>query len=312
MLVGAILMVVYLIKSPLVGGLTEGIRRLSAIDPNLTSITMGGWEKWQELIPILMVTSLAPLGMPQMIQKFFAIDEKPKSIFYATVVCTISAFIIIMGMHLVGYFVHLFFNEIPIDPQTLLPNADLLLPKMLEQFMPELALAFVFILIAAASMSTLAGLVMVSSSSISVDLLKGYLKPEMSDEKVTLIMKVLCVVFVFLSLIIAVIKPASLLILMSVAWGAISGFFLAPCIYGVLWKGTTKTGALTGGITGVLIAIVLPLFFGVNATLAAAFAMGVPLLLVPIVSLFTAKLSKDHLSFVFSQTQSAAIVKKEE
>lgn len=301
MIVGAIVMVAYLVNSPAVGGSVEGIRRLTRANPDLTSFAMGGWENWRILIPIILVTSLAPIGMPQMVQKFFAIDNNPKSIPYATIICSICGFVIIMGMHYVGFFAHLFFKKLPVDAQTLVPNADLIIPQMLEQFLPEFALALVFLLIVSASMSTLAGIVMVSSSSISLDLLKGYLRPEMSDKKVTAIMRVLCVIFVIFSLVIAVLKPTSVLTLMSVSWGAISGFFLAPYIYGVLWKGVTQAGAFIAGLVGFLIAVVLPLGFHVNSTVATAFALIIPLILTPIISWFTPKFSKKHIEYVFGE-----------
>ena len=102
--------------------------------------------------------------MPQLAQKFFAIKDN-KSIFYATIVCTVCALVIIIGIHYIGFVCHLFFDKIPLDAGTLQPNTDLILPKMLESFMPDFALAVFFLLIISASMSTLAGVVMISASS---------------------------------------------------------------------------------------------------------------------------------------------------
>lgn len=298
MLTGSVMVVGFLMLSPKVGGPIEGIHRLTAIDPSLTSLSMGGWDKWLALIPILMLTSIGPIGMPQLAQKFFAIKDN-KSIFYATIVCTICAFIIIIGIHYIGFVCHLFFNEIPIDAQTLRPNTDLILPKMLESFMPEFALAIFFLLIISASMSTLAGIVMISASSIAMDLVKGYTHTSLKDSQVTLLMRVLCIGFIALSIVIAIMKPSSIIALQGLSWGAIAGFFLAPYIYGLFWKGVTKEGALSGALIGFLIAVGLPSIFHISSIIACAFAMTVPFLTIPLVSLFTPKIPEEVIERAF-------------
>jgi len=300
MLTGSVMVVIFLFLSPKVGGPVEGFHRLAAIDPNLTSFSMGGWDKWLALIPIIMLTSIGPIGMPQLAQKFFAIKDN-KSIFYATIVCTVCALVIIIGIHYIGFVCHLFFDKIPLDAGTLQPNTDLILPKMLESFMPDFALAVFFLLIISASMSTLAGVVMISASSIAMDLVKGYLKPDMEDRQVTLLMRILCIAFVVLSIIIAIMKPSSIIALQGLSWGAISGFFLAPYIYGLFWKGVTKEGALSGAIIGFLTAIVLPVFFHVSSIVACAAAMTVPFITIPVVSAFTPKIPREVIDQAFNK-----------
>ncbi len=298
MIAGAVIMVLFLWSAPQVGGPISGMRRLSAVDPALTSASLSGTAAWLELVPIIVLTSIGPLGMPQMIQKFFAVKDD-RSIAAATVVCTISAVLIILPIHWIGFMDRLFFDTLPVDAQTLRPSADLLLPQMLERFLPEVALALIFLLIISASMSTLAGVVMVSASSISMDLLKGYVKSGVSDRTVTAVMRGLCVLFILFSIMIAVEKPASILLLQSLSWGAISGFFLAPYVYGVLWRGVTRAGALTGALSGLAIAVILPAVFGMNPTNASFWAFLVPLILTPLVSSVTPGLPVELLSLAF-------------
>lgn len=300
MLTGSVMVVIFLFLSPQVGGPIEGVHRLTAINPDLTSFSLGGWDKWLALIPILMLTSIGPIGMPQLAQKFFAIKDN-KSIVYATVVCTVCALVIIIGIHYIGFVCHLFFDTIPIDAETLKPNTDLILPKMLESFMPEVALAVFFLLIISASMSTLAGVVMISASSIAMDLVKGYLKSDMEDRKVTLLMRILCIVFVVLSIIIAIMKPSSIIALQGLSWGAISGFFLAPYIYGLFWKGVTKEGALSGAIVGFLTAVVLPVAFDVSCIVACSLAMTIPFIIIPVVSFLTPDIPEEVIEQAFNK-----------
>ena len=101
-------------------------------------------------------------------------------------------------------------------------------------------------------------------------------------------MRVLCAVFVALSLLIAVSKVDVIVNLMVIAWGALSGAFLAPYVYGLFWRRTTKAGAYAGMISGVGTAVVLFLLWGKPLIpVAGAIAMFLPLLIVPVVSLMT-------------------------
>lgn len=292
MIAGAAIMILFLWSAPQVGGPIVGMRRLSAVDPALTSASLSGTGAWLELVPIIVPTSIGPLGTPQMILRFFAVKDD-RSIAAATVVCTISAVLIILPIHWIGFMDRLFFDALPVDAQTLRPSADLLPPQMLERFLPEVALALIFLLIISASMSTLAGVVMVSASSISMDLLKGCVKSGASDRTVTAVMRGLCVPFILFSIIIAVEKPASILLLQSLSWGAIGGFSLAPYVYGVLWRGVTRAGALAGALSGLAIAVIFPAVFGMNTTNASFRAFLVPLIVTPLVSLVAPGLSDD-------------------
>lgn len=65
----------------------------------------------------------------------------------------------------------------------------------------------------------------------------------MKQGLVMLNMKILCVIFVFFSYIVAV-TPNAILTLMSFSWGTVASYFLAPFLYGLYWKGTTRAGAL--------------------------------------------------------------------
>ena len=86
---------------------------------------------------------------------------------------------------------------------------------MLQQSMPTLVMSFIVVLVLAASMSTLGSLVMVSSSAIAVDMVKGVFRPKMSDDRAKLLMRILCVVFIGLSLAIALGKVTSIVEMMS-------------------------------------------------------------------------------------------------
>ncbi len=77
------------------------------------------------------------------------------------------------------------------------------MPTVMNEALPGVLVAIVLLLVLSASMSTLAGLIMVSASSISVDLVKGEIKKDMSKRDTVLLMRILVIVFVILSVVIA-------------------------------------------------------------------------------------------------------------
>ena len=104
----------------------------------------------------------------------------------------------------------------------------------------------VVILVLSASMSTLSSLVLTSSSTLTLDLLKGRVVKDMDEKKQLLIMRALIVVFIAISAVIAIVQYKSnvtfIAQMMGVSWGALAGAFLAPFLYGLYWKRTTKAG----------------------------------------------------------------------
>ncbi|MEG0901809.1 MAG: sodium:solute symporter, partial [Clostridia bacterium] len=87
--------------------------------------------------------------------------------------------------------------------------------------------------------------------------------------------------------------------------GTIAGAFLAPFLYGLLWRGVTKSGAFVGVVGGALISLLPPLLTGDMslAPFSGAAAMLCGLVTVPVVSLFTKKasFSREHVTAVFGE-----------
>ncbi|HSB51968.1 MAG TPA: hypothetical protein VLD40_04870, partial [Dissulfurispiraceae bacterium] len=94
--------------------------------------------------------------------------------------------------------------------------------------------------------------------------------------------------------------------LMVMSWGALSGVFLAPYIYGLFWKKTTKAGAYAGVLTGLTSAFVLFSLWGKEGIpLAGAITMFLPMAVVPLVSLVTRHLPPAVVEAAFSDPRPA-------
>jgi Na+/proline symporter len=114
------------------------------------------------------------------------------------------------------------------------------------------------------------------------------------------LLRVLCAVFVGLSLVIALAKPAVIVNLMIMSWGTLSGVFLAPYVYGLFWRRTTRAGVWAGALSGLACAVGLFLGWGADGIpLAGAVAMLVPLAVVPLVSLATRPPDAARLALAF-------------
>lgn len=299
MIVGLVLMVYFVMSHPAVGGLSGGVARLAAVPeagPNLVKVFSG---MPLNLLALVILTSFGTWGLPQMIHKFYAIRDD-NAIKKATIVSTIFAVLIAGGAYFVGAFGRLFLdNKAPLENGR--PNLDMVIPQVLERALPDSLLGIILILVLSASMSTLASLVLVSSSSISLDLVKGTFFPDISKSKVMLLMRILCAIFVAFSFIVAI-TPNAILTLMSFSWGTIAGCFLAPFLYGLYWKGTTKAGAWAGFIVGFVCSVGGSIIYGMNAKLApniGAVAMLASLIAVPLVSKVTSAYSEEHLKKIY-------------
>lgn len=305
MLIGMVFIVGYILYNPAVGGLSEGITRLAAIPkdgPNLVDIFGGNPIN---LFALVILTSLGTWGLPQMIHKFYAIRDD-EAIKKATIISTVFAILIAGGSYFIGAFGRLFLdNNAPLGANGT-PNFDMVMPMVLEKALPDSLMGIVIILVLSASMSTLSSIVLVSSSAISMDLLKGTLMPQLKNEAVMFIMRLLCCIFVAFSFVVAM-TPNAIVTLMSFSWGTVAGAFLAPFLYGLYWKGTTKAGAWAGFITGLACSIGGAVFYHMDGKLApniGAVAMIASLIAVPVVSFISAKLPEAHIESVFDGSYS--------
>jgi len=63
-------------------------------------------------------------------------------------------------------------------------------------------------------------------------------------------MRVTSAVFVLLSVILAYLRPATIVAILSVSWGVIGSFFLGPFVWGLISKRVTRFGAIGSAVLG--------------------------------------------------------------
>ena len=294
MLVGIVIVIAAVLMSK--GGFMEAYQGLAAIEDASVSTTPGAFASFfgpdpLNLLGVVILTSLGTWGLPQMVQKFYAIKSE-QAIKKGTIISTVFALVVAGGCYFLGGFGRLFSDQIDIAAG----GFDSIIPTMLSG-LPDILIALTVVLVLSASMSTLSSLVMASSSTLTLDLIKDHVVKNLSDQKQVLIMRVLLVVFIVISSVIAIVQYKSnvtfIAQLMGVSWGALAGAFLAPFLYGLYLKRTSKAAVWVSYIFGAGIMVLNLLFRSSFPTIlqspinCGAFAMIVGLIVVPLISLVT-------------------------
>ena len=270
------------------------------------------------LLFVVILTSLGTWGLPQMVGKFYAIKSE-KDIHKGTVISTVFAIIVAGGCYFLGGFGRLYADKVTINPATGKPLFDTIVPTMLST-LSALVIAVVIVLVLSASMSTLSSLVLTSSSTFTLDVIKPASKKEMSEKKQVFVMRVFIVFFIFVSAVIAIFKDAHpevtfIAQMMGVSWGALAGSFLAPFLYGLYWKGVTKVATVVCFVWGCAVAVLqlIVSLCGIDVTgwgtvlgyifkssiNSGVVAMVGGLIIVPVISLITKKQSKEEIDNMF-------------
>ncbi|MDD7515823.1 sodium:solute symporter family protein [Ruminococcus flavefaciens] len=285
------------------------------------------------LLGVVLLTSLGTWGLPQMVQKFYAIKDE-QAIKKGAIISTFFAIVVAGGSYFMGGFVRLYCTLDGSDGsgRTLIntvdgkPVYDTMVPALIHQALPNLLIGLVVVLVLSASLSTLSSLVLTSSSTLTNDLIKPRVK-NFDDKKQVTFMRGFIAVFLVISVIIACNKNASISTLMSYSWGALSGAFLGPFLYGLFMKKASKAACWTSFITGVGISVAHMLIFSLNIEAfsgikqavidmncplnllspinAGAFAMIISLIIVPIISSFTKAPDEKIVDNAFSSLNTA-------
>ncbi|HOO27779.1 MAG TPA: sodium:solute symporter, partial [Lachnospiraceae bacterium] len=297
------------------GGFIEAVGKLaqfeSDIEPTLGqpgAFTSFFGTDPVNLISIIILTSLGTWGLPQMVHKFYAIKDEA-SVKSGTVISTIFAVVVAGGSYFLGAFGRLF-DTPGLHKEDGSVIYDAIMPYMLST-LPDILVGIVIVLVLSASMSTLSSLVLTSSSTLTLDFINGTLIKKMDEKKQLLTMRILVAFFIILSVILALNPPTFIAQLMGISWGALAGAFLGPFIYALYWKKATKASIWASFIFGVGITV-LNLFVKLFSSpiTAGAFAMLASLVIVPLVSLFTPKLSSRSIDSIFECYTETVIVSK--
>ena len=292
------------------GGFLSAINKLSQIapDPSVTTPALQGMSGMfasffgpdpLNLLGVIILTSLGTWGLPQMVGKFYSIKSE-KAVKTGTVVSTVFAVIIAGGCYFLGGFARLFDSPAIHGANGIV--YDSIVPQMLST-LPDILIGVVVVLVLSASMSTLSSLVLTSSSTLTLDMLKITCMKKADEKKTVLVMRIFIVFFIVLSVIMALNPPDFIAQLMGYSWGALAGSFLAPFLWGLFSKKVTKAAVWANFIWGVCLTVVnmFPALRFIQSPInCGAVAMVGGLIIVPLVSLITPKLPAADVDKMFA------------
>ncbi len=264
------------------GGLGRLVVNLGGIDPRLAG-PVGPGGAWP-LFALVFLTSVAPFAMPQLVQKFYAIKDE-KAVRRGMIASTAFALLIAGTAYFTGAAARLFLTpqSAPAAFAEGRPVFDVLMPEFLARVVPPSLSVLMMLLILSASMSTLAALVLVSSSSVVKDLYAGFVDRDVADRTLTRLMRVIAAVFILLSVVLAYLRPSTIVAILSISWGAIGSFFLGPFIWGLVSRKATRFGAISGAVLGLGTCLGLA-FTGMAPPEAGTIGMIVSFAAVPLLS----------------------------
>jgi SSS family solute:Na+ symporter len=319
MLIGIIVVIAAVLNTN--GGFTSSLDLLSRVAGEGENPAPGVFASFfgpdpVSLLGVVILTSLGTWGLPQMVQKFYSIQSE-KAVDKGTLISTLFALVISGGCYFLGGFGRLFSAKIDIAAN----GFDSVIPTMLSGF-SDVLIGVILMLVLSASMSTLSSLVMASASTFTLDFLRGNIIKKMTDKSQLRVIRGLIVVFIAISSVIAIVQYRQnvtfIAQLMGISWGALAGAFLAPFMYGLYWKRATKAAVWVNFIYAAtfmtLNMLVKPMFPVIlqSPINAGAFVMLSGLVIVPVISAFTAAPEKLFVEETFAHYNDMVTVRATE
>ncbi|UCC45114.1 MAG: sodium/proline symporter [Candidatus Zixiibacteriota bacterium] len=250
--VQASFMMIALIGMPILIGIKLGgfgavSSALEASSPELLTFSGGrvGYALLGYVIGMMGI-GLGYPGQPHILSRFMA--AKDSSTVSKGGWIAFGWFILVyVGAIFFGLFARVYFGMIG-DPEQALPMA-------VGELLPPVLGGFVIAAIVSAICSTADSQLIVMSSTISRDIL-GHGKASGSWTRFQTTDRVTLVVLALISILLAVSENRVIFWMVLYAWGVLGAAFGPVLILGLMWKRTTKAGALAGMITGSLVAVI--------------------------------------------------------
>ena len=288
------IMVVALILVPIVvftqlGGVQPVFEAIELKDPKYLSLFQGTTTIG---IFSLLAWGLGYCGQPHIIVRFMAIDhvKQLKSARRIGITWMIFTVFGAMLVGLVGIAYMSKYNQSIDDPETIF----IFFSRTL--FHPLIS-GFLLSAILAAVMSTISSQLLVTSSSVTEDFYKAFLRRGASAKELLLVSRLSVFFVAVISLLLSLNPNDSILDLVGHAWAGFGSAFGPLVLLSLLWKHTTRNGAIAGMVVGgmtVLLWIYLDHSYKEMYAMIPGFTLS--LLTIVIVSKFTKAPSQEILT----------------
>jgi sodium/proline symporter len=247
----AILMLLALVIAPIAvikigGGASAVIDRMELVNPESTSL-------FSELSVMsfisLIAWGLGYFGQPHILSRFMAV-ENPAKLVSARRIAMSWMSIVLLGSIATGLAGIAYFADAPLDnPETVF----IVLSQSL--FNPWVA-GIITAAILSAIMSTIDSQLLVSSSVISEDFYRAFVRPKASEKELLLVSRAAVILIAVLALIIASDRQSGVLDLVSYAWAGFGAAFGPVILFSLFWRKMTSLSAIIGMLLGAITVVV--------------------------------------------------------
>jgi len=254
-LVQGALMIFTLIVLPIVAFVElntnpELSEKISSMDWRLMSVT-GGKTGMALVIAVLggLSWGLGYMGQPHLLARFKAI-RSPKDIRAGSLIAVFWAVPAFWGAFIIGIIgIYLYGQDHFSDPEKIMPILTLrVMPTWLAGIMISGAVA--------AMMSTADSQLLVTTSTLSEDIVHKLLGFDLSQKALVRVSRVLTLLVGIFGFCLAVTSAELVYEMVSYAWSGLSASFGPPLLLALWWKRTNGYGVLTGMVTGALTVII--------------------------------------------------------
>ncbi|NPB03854.1 MAG: sodium/proline symporter [Thermotogae bacterium] len=266
------------------GGIGEVFSRLQEMDPNFLSV-LGGKSGRDLLVGVIlggMGVGLGYMGQPHLLTRYMAI-RSTREVRKGVLIAMLWVLLAYWGAPFIGIVGKAYFG-----PE--LADAEKVMPMLAMAILPPFLAGFVIAGAIAAMMSTADSQLLVVTSAIVEDIYRKLLGRNLSQRALVVFSRWTTLGVTALALLLAFFAKNLIYWLVLYAWSGLGASFGPPLLLALLWKGTTRWGALAGMLTGTLTTILwynVPLLKATVYELIPAFLLS--LLVTYLVSLLTAK-----------------------
>jgi len=230
-----------------VGGLSGLNTKLAEINPTYLSI----WGKdlqyqnaWGVIAGAVLIYLIGYMGLPHCVNKHMALNS-PKDAKATVVYATFWNQLFIFPPYIVGIMGIVIYGE-GLGSQ----QAERIIPDLAQQLLPGIVAAIVLCAIMAAIMSTVAALLLLTGTILSIDVYKRWLRPAATDKQVVMVSRLMILFVTIVGLIIAIIRPPGVFALVIFAFGTLAAGLLPSYVCAVYWKKANAIGSMVSMVVG--------------------------------------------------------------
>jgi len=228
------------------GGASFALDQLQEVNSQSTDIFAG-----ITLLSFISLLSwgLGYMGQPHILARFMAV-ENPLKLVEARRIAMSWMLIVLVGSVSTGLAGIIYFSGQPLDnPETVF----IVLSQNL--FNPWIA-GIVTAAILSAIMSTVDSQLLVSSSVISEDFYRVFIRPDASDKELLIVSRGAVIIIALLALVIASDRDSRVLDLVSYAWAGFGASFGPVIIFSLFWRKMTSQSAIAGMVLGAVTVVI--------------------------------------------------------